>query len=151
MYEIAIQPDDTPLRSGRRQSFSARWAELLNGMGHQVRLVQYRDRKFVEQLRGCDGFMWWFPHMPLPRRIAVRIMLALDHVGGIPIFPDGKTVWHFDDKIAQTCLLQAAGIPTPDTCVLWRSQYSALECARLRREAPQTCSAVDQPQMTTIA
>ena len=119
MYEIAIQSDDTPLRSGRRQSFSARWGDLLKTTGHKVRLVRLKDPQFFDQLRGCDGFMWWFPHMPFPRRFALRMMLALDHAAGIAVFPGIKTVWHFDDKIAQAYLLQAAGIPTPRTWVLW--------------------------------
>jgi hypothetical protein len=56
------------------------------------------------------------------------MMMALDHAAGIPVFPSSKTVWHFDDKIAQTCLLRAAGIPTPNTCVLWRYDEAVEFC-----------------------
>ncbi len=56
-------------------------------------------------------------------------MLALGHVSRIPVFPDWKSCWHFDDKVAQSYLLQAAGLPIPRTWVFWQSQ-DALDFCR---------------------
>ena len=38
---------------------------------------------------------------------------------GIPVFPNLRTSWHFDDKIAQAYLLEALEIPRPDTWIFW--------------------------------
>ena len=119
LYRIAIQPDDQLLTSGRTQSFSDRWIEQMGKAGHEVRIVDAYKPDFLSQLDGCDGFMWWFAHLPSPRNFAKRLLPAVEHGLGIPVFPTWKTVWHFDDKIAQYYLLQAAGVPMPKTWVFW--------------------------------
>jgi hypothetical protein len=126
---IAIQPDRQRLTSGRFQSFSERWIERLLAGGYHVRTVDAYGPALFDQLRGCDAFMWWFAHMPLPRNPARRVVQAVEHGLRIPVFPTWRTIWHFDDKIAQYYLLSAAGIPMPSTWVLWRRDQ-ALEFCR---------------------
>ncbi len=132
MYKLAIQPDNQKLRSGRIQSFSKRWLEQAVRQGHDVRMVDVYKPDFFEQLADCDGLMWWFAHLPLPRNFAKRLMPAVEHGLGIPVFPNWKTCWHFDDKIAQSYLLQAAGIPTPQTWVFWRRKDALSFCRTAR-------------------
>lgn len=129
MCTIAIQPDDIGLRSGRRQSYSTRWAELARQSSHEVRLVNAFQPDFFAQLAGCDGFMWSFAHPPFPRNFGKRLLPAIEHGLGIPVFPSWRTAWHFDDKLSQQYLLQAAGIPTPWTWIFWRAE-AALEFCR---------------------
>lgn len=57
--------------------------------------------------------------MAFVKNFASRVVQAVEHGIGIPVFPSWKTIWHFDDKIAQTYLLQAAGLPTPQTWIFW--------------------------------
>lgn len=125
MATIAIQPDNQPLMSGRTQSFSRAWTEALTAAGHDVRLVDAFGRGFFDSLQGCDGFMWWFAHLPLPRNFAKRLLPAVEHGLGIPVFPSWRTIWHFDDKVAQQYLLEAAGIPVPETHIFWRAADAA--------------------------
>jgi len=119
LYRIAIQPENALLSSGRHQSFSDRWVELLRDAGHEPVLLDAQKPDFFDRVRQCDGFMWWYAHLPWPRNFARRMMLAVEQGIGIPVFPTWKTVWHFDDKIGQSYLLQAAGLPTPRTSVFW--------------------------------
>lgn len=63
-YKIAIQRDHTLLGSGRHQSFSQRWADLLQEQGHIAHIVRANAPSFFDDIEGCDGFMWWFPQMP---------------------------------------------------------------------------------------
>src|SRR4051794_7458947 len=105
--------------SGRRQSFSTRWHELLDGSGHQAIRVYASRPNFFRSVQDCDGFMWWFAHLPFPRNFGKRLVQAVEHGIGIPVFPGYRTIWHFDDKIAQQYLLEAAGIPVPTTHVFW--------------------------------
>jgi hypothetical protein len=129
VFRIAIKHDDQPLMSGRRQSFSTRWRELLEAAGHEPRQVYAYRRDFFSSLDGCDGFMWWFAHLPHPRNYAKRLVQAVEHGRGMPVFPSWHTIWHFDDKIAQQYLLEAARIPTPDTRIFW-SEADALAFCR---------------------
>jgi len=121
MARIAVHPDRLPLRDGGIQSFSDRWTELLTRDGHDVRPVYWRDVDVIAKLRDVDAFLWWFPPLRNPRDYARRLMLALEQaLPNLLVFPDWKSAWHFDDKIAQTMLLQAAGLAMPATHVLWR-------------------------------
>ena len=132
MAIIAIHPDRQLLSSGRVQSFSERWVEQLQAGGHEARAVDAYGPALFDQLRGCDAFMWWFAHLPLPRNLAKRVVQAVEHGLRIPVFPAWRTIWHFDDKIAQYYLLSAAGIPMPQTWVLWRRDQAMEFCRSLR-------------------
>jgi len=121
-YRIAIQPDYLILPHNRQQSFSELWAEQLTLAGHEVCLVNVFQPDFFEQLKSCDGFLWWFPPIAYPRDMARRLMLSLGHLAAMPTVPAWKDSWHFDDKVAQSYLLQAAGIPVPRTWVFWQAE-----------------------------
>jgi hypothetical protein len=132
MARIAIHPDNQLLTSGRRQSFSTAWSELLRESDHTVVPVDAFQPHFVESLDGCDGFMWWFAHLARPRNLGKRLLPAVEHGLRIPVFPNWRTIWHFDDKIAQKYLLEAARIPVPETHVFWSQQEAHDFAARAR-------------------
>src|SRR5690606_11345408 len=50
--------------------------------------------------------------------IAKQILFALEHTGFI-VFPDFKTSWHFDDKIAQKYILDRIGAPLVPSYVFY--------------------------------
>ena len=76
--------------------------------------------------------MWWFAHLPYPRNFAKRCVQAVEHGLRIPVFPSYRTIWHFDDKIAQQYLLEAAGIPVPSTHVFWTEKSARSFCTDAR-------------------
>jgi hypothetical protein len=116
MFRIAIQPN---LRYDRNAPYSDRWIERLTELGHDVQLVNVRADDFIERVSTCDGFLWWFPPGPLPRELGRRLLTALAQMPNLLAAPDWRSCWHFDDKIAQSYLLRAAGIPMPKTHVFW--------------------------------
>jgi hypothetical protein len=125
---FAIQPDNQLLMSGRYQSFSERWVELAANAGIQTRLVDVREGDLYPQLEGCDGFMWWFAHLPKIRQVGRRVLPAIEHGLKILTFPNWQTIWHFDDKVAQKYLLDAAGIPQPQTWIFWEKEKALAFC-----------------------
>jgi glutathione synthase/RimK-type ligase-like ATP-grasp enzyme len=127
VFKIAIQPDLLP-----QNSFSDRWVLRLTEMGHQVELVSVSSPDFLERVSACDGFLWWFPPIARVREVGKVLLSALDHSAKVLVHPDLRSCWHFDDKIAQAYLLQAAGIPTPKTWVFWRYDQ-AMEFLRTAR------------------
>jgi glutathione synthase/RimK-type ligase-like ATP-grasp enzyme len=131
-YTVAIQPDQLTQKNGEKQSFSSRWAERAAATGVEVRTVDVYALDLFQQLAGCDGFMWRFGYSPNPRLFAKRLLTAIERGMGIPVFPSFETAWHFEDKVAQLYLLQAAGLPTPATWVFW-DRSTALEFCRSAR------------------
>lgn len=118
---IGIQRDHQQLSSKRWQSFSARWHELAAQHGVATLDIDIfsNSANWLDQLKDCDGFMWWFAQPLSVSRPGRRLIASLAHLGKIPTFPNLNTIWHFDDKAAQSYLLQLADIPTPATWVFW--------------------------------
>lgn len=112
---VAIQPDNY----GRDDASAPRWARALHAAGHEVRWVDVRRPDIVSQLRGCAGFMWRHGHLPEHRQIARRLLPVVERELGLAVYPDQKTCWHYDDKLAQAVLLEALHIPTPQTSVFF--------------------------------
>ncbi|MBU5636460.1 hypothetical protein KOM00_06895 [Geomonas sp. Red69] len=121
---IAIQPDDY----GPGDASSPIWSRLLSEAGHQVRTVDVYRADILEQLEGCDAFMWRHVHAPHMRQVARRLLPVVERELGLTVYPDQQTCWHYDDKIAQSHLLKAAGIPIPRTWV-WYDKGAALAWA----------------------
>jgi hypothetical protein len=67
-------------------------------------LVNCYSDDLIEQLLGCEALMWYFIHNDHKDNIiAKQILFSLEHTGFI-VFPDFRTAWHFDDKVAQKYL-----------------------------------------------
>jgi glutathione synthase/RimK-type ligase-like ATP-grasp enzyme len=124
-YTIAIQPDDY----GNGDACSPIWERSLKKKGHEVRIVNVYTADIMDQIKGCQGFMWRHGHYSDMRQIARRLLPVLEKEIGIVVYPDQDTCWHYDDKIIQRYLLEAAGIPIPRTWV-WYEVKSALDWAR---------------------
>lgn len=125
---VAIQPDDysAPDKSPGSDASSPKWANLLEKAGHKVRWVDVRRHDVIDQLHGCQGFMWRWAHFDGMSRIARRLLPVIEHELKLIVYPDQNTCWHYDDKIAQAYLLKAAGIPMPETWV-WFDRQQAIE------------------------
>jgi glutathione synthase/RimK-type ligase-like ATP-grasp enzyme len=124
-YTIAIQPDDY----GPGDAASPIWASYLQEAGHKVRMVNVYSADILDQLRDCHGFMWRHAHFSNLRQIARRLLPVVERELGLVVYPDQNTCWHYDDKIAQSYLLQALGIPIPKTWV-WYDGELAKKWAR---------------------
>lgn len=123
-YKIAVQRDSVQHQNGVHQSFSDRWIQLATEAGIEVQIVDVYAPNLFDQLASCDGFMWRFGFLPSPRLFAKRLLPAIEHGLNIPVFPSWKSCWHFEDKVAQHYLLQAAQIPTPRTWVFWKRDHA---------------------------
>lgn len=112
-------------------SFTARWETALQARGAKVVRLDLLGPDSLRQVAGCAGVMWHWPHYPHEQRFAALPMLRVieEHLH-IPIFPDMATCWHFDDKIAQSYLLEALDIPHPKTWVFWREVDALAWCER---------------------
>jgi|HubBroStandDraft_4_1064222.scaffolds.fasta_scaffold79212_2 hypothetical protein len=123
---VAIHPGEQ-VSPGRTPS-STRWSEFLGSSGFEVRWVDVRSADILDQLTGCHAFMWNWLHFDGSERIARRLLPVIERELRIPVFPDQRTCWHFNDKIAQAYLLKALQIPIPQTWI-WFDRRRAEEWA----------------------
>ncbi len=118
---VAISPDDYT-GSEKPAGFDAaspRWIAFLQAAGCKTRLVDVRKAGIIDELKGCDGFMWRWAHFAGMARIARRLLPVIEREMGIALYPDQATCWHYDDKIAQALLFEACELPAPKTWVFY--------------------------------
>jgi len=91
-------------------TFSDRWIEYCKLYNVPYVLVNAYQSNIIQQLSQCAGFMWHWNHRD-PRDVlfAKQLTQALE-ISNKRVFPDVKTVWHFDDKIGQKYLFEALNI-----------------------------------------
>lgn len=113
----------------RENSFSQKWIEYCELKGIPYKLVDAYKSDIVEQLEGCDLFMWHSHHILSKDVLVSRKLLPALEKSGIRVYPDINTFWHFDDKIAQKYLLEAINEPLIPSYVFY-DKNQALEWAR---------------------
>lgn len=110
-------------------SFSERWIKYCEEKNIDYKIVNAFDNDIVEQLKDCDIFMWHHHHGKFEDVIlAKNILFSLEHAG-VKVFPDFKTGWHFDDKVAQKYLLEAINAPLVPSYVFY-NKATALNWAK---------------------
>jgi glutathione synthase/RimK-type ligase-like ATP-grasp enzyme len=91
--------------------FHPRWVQYCKKNNIDYKLVDCHANDIVAQLRDCNALMWHFSQSnPKDIIISKQIMFTLEHVN-FKVFPDFKTAWHFDDKVAQKYLFEAIDAP----------------------------------------
>lgn len=114
---------------GGAAGFAPRWKEALRARGAAVRDLDLLGAEPLKQVAGCAGVMWHWYHYPSEIRwAALPLLRVIEERLRIPVFPDLATCWHFDDKIAQSYLLEALEIPCPKTWIFWREADARVWC-----------------------
>jgi glutathione synthase/RimK-type ligase-like ATP-grasp enzyme len=128
---VAIHPDFWDAAEGERaNSSSPKYAAILQKAGHEVRWVDIFKSDIVSQVQGCHGFIWRHGHHSTMVRVAKLVLPVLERELGLMMYPDQRTCWHYDDKLAQKLLFEAHAVPAPKTWVFWDNVDAALEFAR---------------------
>lgn len=110
-------------------SFSEYWIEYCVRHNIEFRIVNPYSSDIVRQVEGCGAFMWHFSHVNhKDMQCARSIIYSLESIG-VRCFPDRRTCWHFDDKIAQKYLLECVGAPLVKSYVFY-DREEALAWAR---------------------
>ncbi len=91
-----------------------------------------RKRLFEEN---WDGFIWRAKHDPHIRNLAKRIIYLFDEELKVKTYPSWDSYWLYDDKIAQSFLLEKHKINIPKTFIFFNKE-EALEFVANRKEFP---------------
>ncbi len=95
--------------------FHPRWVRYCEENNIPYKIVNCYDNDIIKQLEDCKILFWHHHHNgPKDILIAKQLLYALEHTG-FRVFPDFKTGWHFDDKIAQKYLFERIGAPLVPT------------------------------------
>jgi glutathione synthase/RimK-type ligase-like ATP-grasp enzyme len=99
--------------------FSERWIAYCDANGINYKLVDCYANDIVKQLSDCQILMWHFNHKsPKASKFAKQLLFSLE-LSGKKVFPDIKTVWHFDDKVGQKYLLESIKAPLAPSFVFY--------------------------------
>lgn len=106
----------------RPGSFSDRWIEYCKKNGIDYKIVNVYDSDIVEQVKGCDAFMWHHHHGDYRDVLFAKQLIYSLEEAGVKCFPDFHTTWHFDDKVGQKYLLEATGAPLVPSYVFYTKE-----------------------------
>lgn len=113
----------------RVNSFSDRWIEYCNYRKLDFEIVDALRPDVVKFLKKFDFFLWHWHHLNYSDTIAARYIINSVEGFGVKVFPDTKTSWTFDNKIAQKYTLEAIGAPFVPTYVFF-NERDALDWAK---------------------
>ena len=80
----------------------------------------------LDALDICSALFWQIDHESVTDLRFARSILEAVEMRRVRVFPNHRTAWHFDDKVAQKYALEAVRAPTPTTWV-FIDQASALD------------------------
>ncbi|MFT3682731.1 MAG: hypothetical protein QM791_20910 [Ferruginibacter sp.] len=109
-------------------SFSERWIDYCKKENIPYKIVDCYQNDIIEQLQDCTVFMWHFYHTNEKDILFAKQLLYALQSTGKKVFPDFSTAWHFDDKVGQKYLLEAAGAPFVPSYVFY-NRHDALNWA----------------------
>lgn len=124
-------------------TFFEEWRDYCDKNSIPYKIVNCYDNNIIEQLKDCEALFWHHNHAD-PRDVlfAKQLLISLE-VSGLKVFPNYYTSWHFDDKLGQKYLFEAAKIPhvpthvffEKSTALKWVESTSFPKVFKLRRGA----------------
>jgi len=120
----------------RPGSYSDRWIEECQRRELPFLVVDAYSQDIVQHLRNAEVLLWhWGNREPAGLHFARSIIRAAEEIG-VSVFPNIDTCWHYDDKVAQSYLLDLVDAPV----VPWNVFYN-------RREAEEWISRTAWPKV----
>ena len=91
------------------------WSDFCEKNTIDYEIIDGFDSNIIEKLKHFDVLLWHFSGFSLPDMKFARSVIYSAKKMGLAVFPDFNEAWHFDDKIAETYLLQSVDAPIPDS------------------------------------
>lgn len=100
-------------------NFSTYWVDYCSKHNLEFKLVNPYSCAILNELRGCKYFLWHINNFNYKDQIFAKELMYSIEASGIKVFPNRNTLWHFDDKIAETYLFKLLNIPTINTWIFY--------------------------------
>lgn len=117
-----------------RHSFGKRWSEFCRANNIPFRAVDCYESDIVQDLADCGALMWQINQGRAEDMLFSKQLLYALQCAGKQVFPDYRTMWHFEDKVGQKYLLEAINAPLVKSWVFY-DKRKALDWAK-RAEYP---------------
>lgn len=95
------------------------WENALKESGLPYKHIDCYKYDFVHEMDNYSGILWHYGNFVNADLMEARNILDIASSKGLAVFPDHKTAWHFDDKIAESYLLDSVGAPIPKYWVFY--------------------------------
>lgn len=106
----------------KKGSFSDYWIEYCEQNGIEYKIVDPYSSNIIDDLSNCSAFMWHHHHASYEDRLFANSLLFSQQLSGKSVFPDVKTTWFFDDKVAQKYLLESINAPLIKSFVFYNKK-----------------------------
>jgi len=104
------------------ERWEPRWVEYCHAHGIECELVDCYRSDVISRLRGFDGLLWHIYYgRPIHRVVAQHVLRAAEYLG-LAVFPNERTVWYYDDKVAEKYALEAVQAPLVPTYVFYHKE-----------------------------
>jgi glutathione synthase/RimK-type ligase-like ATP-grasp enzyme len=99
--------------------WSIPWIEFCDKQKIEYFIIDCFSPDVIDKLKGTDVLLWHFSGYKFHDMLFARSVLYSAKKMGIITFPDYSDAWHFDDKIAEACLLKSIQAPLAETTVFF--------------------------------
>ena len=107
----------TRVRTKEEDIFS--WENALEINGIPYKTIDCYHYDIVHSLEDYSGIIWHYQNFVNADLMEAQHLLDIAESKGLKVFPDHNTAWHFDDKIAESYLLDSVGAPIPKYWVFY--------------------------------
>ncbi|MDZ4204287.1 MAG: hypothetical protein U1C46_05655 [Bacteroidales bacterium] len=104
---------------GRVSTFAQKYADILSFNKIGSSFLDIDQLNFWEQVAGLDFLIYQWGQWDYDRQIAQTVLPIVENEYKVTCFPDRRTSWHFDDKVAEYYLLRAHGFPMIKSWIFW--------------------------------
>lgn len=95
------------------------WIRYCKENSIDFEVVNCFENDILEKLQKFDILLWHFSNYSLQEMMYARTIINCASNLGLNVFPDFKTAWHFDDKVAETYLLKTINAPMPNSYMFY--------------------------------
>lgn len=114
---VAIHKNDSMFKHST--TWNNPWIEYCDNNKIDYSIVNCFDNDILKTLNNYDVLLWHFNNYTLQDMLFARSILNSAKNKGLKVFPDFSTSWHFDDKVAETYLLQSVEAPIPESWIFY--------------------------------
>lgn len=92
------------------------------GISYEV--LNCYDSEIINKIDAFSALVWPIQNYVISDMLESRTILRIAEEKGLNVFPNIKTSWHFDDKVAEMYLFQSLGAPIPKSWIFYTLEDS---------------------------
>lgn len=115
-------------------NWSLSWIEYCQVNNIDYKIINPYKIGVIVELMNFDIILWHYSNYSYKDMLMAKNILLTLEDRGKKVFPSFKDAWHFDDKLAETYLLESISAPLPKSYYYY--QLNELESALNQKEIP---------------